>query len=345
MGIANDEEAMRAAIDIAATARRTVSPRPWVGAVVVSPDGEAFAGATEGRAGPHAEIVALARAGKQAQGGTLFVTLEPCSHHGRTPPCADAVIDAGIARCVVAVTDPDVQVNGSGLGRLRDAGITTDVGLLEHEVRIQLAPYLKHRMTGRPYVVLKLAGTLDGRSAAPDGSSQWITGAAARADAHGLRADSDAILVGAGTVRADDPSLTVRLPDTARVGDDASQPLRVVLGAAPAGAKVHPCLEMRGDLGRILDELGDRGVLQLMVEGGARVAHDFHAAGLVDHYVLYLAPALFGGDDARGLFAGAGVQSIDALWRGDITAVQQLGDDIRVDMVPRTDGVERKGEG
>jgi diaminohydroxyphosphoribosylaminopyrimidine deaminase/5-amino-6-(5-phosphoribosylamino)uracil reductase len=341
MGIANDEEAMRVAIDIAATARRTVSPRPWVGAVVVTADGESFAGATDGRDGPHAEVVALRQAGEKARGATLYVTLEPCSHHGRTPPCAEAVVAAGIARCVVAVADPDDQVDGSGIQHLRDAGIATEVGLLEHEVRAQLAPYLTHRRTGRPYVVLKLAGTLDGRSAAPDGSSQWITGEPARQDAHRLRADSDAILVGAATVRADDPSLTVRLPAGEAEG---VEPLRIVLGTAPAGATVHPCLERAGELEPILDELGRRGILQLMVEGGARVAHDFHAAGLVDRYVLYLAPALFGGDDARGLFAGAGAPDLASIWRGELVALQQLGDDIRVDMVPRTDGAARRGE-
>ncbi|MBN2624728.1 MAG: RibD family protein, partial [Acidimicrobiales bacterium] len=175
--------------------------------------------------------------------------------------------------------------------------------------------------------VLKLAASLDGRTAAPDGTSRWITGEAARADAHRLRAESDAVLVGAGTVRADDPSLTVRHVD----GRD---PLRVVLGHAPAGAKVHPCLEVQGDLGDVLDDLGDRQVLQLLVEGGATVAGAFHRAGLVDRYVLYLAPALFGGDDAPGLFSGAGAATMSDVWRGHITRVTPLGDDIRVDLQP-----------
>src|SRR5205814_7187308 len=160
------------------------------------------------------------------------------------------------------------------------------------EVAAQLRPYVKHRTTGRPWVVLKLAATLDGRTAAPDGTSRWITGEAARADAHRLRAESDAVIVGAGTVRADDPELTVRAVE----GRD---PLRVVLGKAPSGAKVHPALEIEGELDDVLAELGRRGVVQAMVEGGATVAGDFHRAGLVDRYVLYLAPVLFGGDDAR----------------------------------------------
>jgi diaminohydroxyphosphoribosylaminopyrimidine deaminase/5-amino-6-(5-phosphoribosylamino)uracil reductase len=181
-------------------------------------------------------------------------------------------------------------------------------------------------------VVLKLAASLDGRTAAPDGTSQWITGAVARADAHALRAESDAVLVGAGTVRADDPSLTVRDADAPR-GD----PVRVVLGHAPAGAKVHPCLERTGDLAAVLDELGGLGHLQLLVEGGAAVAHAFHHAGLVDRYVIYLAPALFGGDDARGLFAGPGAPTIGAVARGRIAGVAQLGPDLRIDLVPHAE--------
>jgi diaminohydroxyphosphoribosylaminopyrimidine deaminase/5-amino-6-(5-phosphoribosylamino)uracil reductase len=327
-----DEDRMRQAMAIASTARRRVSPRPWVGAVVVpadEPDHRGFEGATEGREGPHAEIVALQLAGVRADGATVFATLEPCSHHGRTPPCADALIDAGVARVVIGVTDPDPNVAGRGIDRLRDAGIAVDVGVCADEVTTQLWPYLVHRRSGRPHVVLKLAATLDGRIAAPDGSSQWITGEEARLDAHRLRADADAVLVGAGTVRADDPALTVRLP----AGEaDGVEPMRVVLGRSPEGASVNPAVELSGELDAVLDQLGQRGVLQLMVEGGARVAHDFHAAGLVDRYVIYLAPALFGGDDARPLFAGKGAQTIESLSRGRIIDVRRLGDDIRIDL-------------
>jgi len=328
---------MRRAIALASTARRRVSPRPWVGAVVVpgdEPDHAGYEGATDGRAGPHAEAVALAEAGPRAAGATVYCTLEPCAHHGRTAPCADALIEAGVTRVVVGIDDPDPKVAGQGIARLQAAGIAVDLGVLGDEIQGQLQPYLVHRRTGRPYVVLKLATTLDGRAAAPDGSSRWITGDAARLDAHRLRADSDAILVGAGTVRADDPSLTVRLP----AGEaDGVEPLRVVLGAAPTAAQVQPAMEWDGDLHELLDELGSRGVLQLMVEGGPRVAHDFHRAGLVDRYVIYVAPALFGGDDGRAVFAGSGASTIDAIWRGQIVEVQQLGEDLRIDLVGRDD--------
>ena len=318
---------MQRAIAVAASARTRTSPNPWVGCVIVTADGSTYEGATEPPGGPHAEVVALRAAGEAAAGSTLVCTLEPCSHYGRTPPCVDAIVAARVARVVIAVEDPDPHVNGAGVRALRAAGIEVEVGVSADEVRSQLAPYLKHRLTGRPYVVLKLAATLDGRTAAPDGTSQWITGEPARRDAHRLRAESDAVIVGAGTVRADDPALTVRHVE----GRD---PLRVVLGRAPETARVHPALEMDGDLQSVLDELGRQGVVQAMVEGGATVAAAFHRAGLVDRYVVYIAPALFGGDDARPLFAGAGVATIDDLWRGRVVAVDRIGPDIRVEMEP-----------
>ncbi len=352
---------MRRAIANAAAVRRFTSPNPWVGAVVVTPDGECFDGATQPPGGAHAEIMALRAAGSVVGGrgeaagfagaggaagpdeacevaqvlrgamawadSTLITTLEPCSHHGRTPPCVDAIIAAGIRRVVIGVLDPDPKVAGRGLASLQDAGLSVSVGVGADEVRTQLAPYLHHRITGRPFIVLKLAATLDGRIAASDRTSQWITGPEARADAHRLRAESDAILVGAGTVRADNPGLTVRHVD----GRD---PIRVVLGHAPPEALVHPCLERFGQIGPILDELGARGVLQVLVEGGATVAHQFHHAGLVDRYVMYLAPALAGGDDGLAIFRGAGAASIADVWRGDIQSVDKLGPDLCIVMHP-----------
>lgn len=324
----HDATAMDRAIALGWTARARAHPNPWVGAVVVGPDATSYEGATAEPGGPHAEAAALAAAGEGTRGATVYVTLEPCPHSGRTPPCADALIAAGVERVVVAIEDPDVRVRGRGIARLREAGLCVEVGLRAAEVTAQLAPYVKHRTTGRPWVVLKLAAGLDGRIGAPDGTSRWITGGAARDDAHRLRAESDAVLVGAGTVRADDPALTVRRAE----GRD---PVRVVLGRAPEGASVHPALEVSGDLGGVLDDLGRRGVVQLLVEGGASVAHDFHAAGLVDRYVFYLAPVLFGGDDARPMFAGPGAATMADVWRGAVTGVTRLGEDVRVDLAPR----------
>jgi diaminohydroxyphosphoribosylaminopyrimidine deaminase/5-amino-6-(5-phosphoribosylamino)uracil reductase len=324
---------MGEAIAVAATARSVASPNPWVGCVIVpAGDEPAALGATQPPGGPHAEAVALELAGPSAAGAVAYVTLEPCAHHGRTPPCADALIDAGIRRVVVGLVDPDPRVRGAGIARLEAAGVEVTVGVRAEEIAEQLAPYLKHRRTGRPWVVLKLAATLDGRTAAPDGTSRWITGPEARGDAHRLRAESDAILVGAGTIRADDPALTVRHPPWSPDGRPLRDPLRVVLGAIPAGARVLPALALGGDLGAVLDELGSRGVVQLLVEGGATVAHDFHRAGLVDRYVLYLAPALFGGDDGRPLFAGPGAATMGDLWRGRVVSVERLGEDVRIEL-------------
>jgi diaminohydroxyphosphoribosylaminopyrimidine deaminase/5-amino-6-(5-phosphoribosylamino)uracil reductase len=332
MTAATDSERMARALELGASVRALTPPNPWVGCVLVTRDGAMFEGATERAGGRHAEAVALdaARAaGADVVESTVWTTLEPCAHHGRTPPCADALVASGVARVVVGIEDPDVQVAGLGIARLREAGITVEVGILGSEVAEQLAPYLVQRRTGRPFVVLKLAASIDGRTAAPDGSSQWITGPEARADAHALRAESDAVLVGAGTVRADDPALTVRDAPAPR-GD----PARVVLGSAPAGAQVHPCLERTGDLGAVLDELGGLGYLQVLVEGGAGVAHAFHHAGLVDRYVLYVAPVLFGGDDGRSVFAGSGAATIGAVTRGRFRRVVPLGTDLRIDLDP-----------
>ena len=313
---------MRRALDLAASVRVIAHPNPWVGAVVQPGD---HPGATSAPGGPHAEVAALAAAGADARGATLYTTLEPCTAFPgkRTPSCAEAIVEAGIARVVVGIADPDPRVGGRGIAALRAAGIEVEVGVRADDVQAQLAPYVTHRTTGRPFVLLKLAASIDGRTAAPDGTSRWITGDQARSDAHRLRAESDAVLVGAGTVRADDPSLTVRHVE----GPD---PRRIVLGRAPSGAKVHPCDEVEGDLSELLDRLGSEGVVQVLVEGGPTVAAAFHRAGLVDRYVVYLAPAIFGGDDALALFTGTGAATIADVWRGRIVETTLLGDDLKV---------------
>ena len=326
---------MAEAVALGQRVRTETSPNPWVGAVVVpAGDQPAAEGATRPPGGPHAEVVALDLAGASARGATVYVTLEPCSHYGRTPPCTDALIAAGVRRVVVGIVDPDPLVSGRGLARLRDAGIEVEVGVLAAEVEASLRPYLAHRRRGRPWVVLKLAATLDGRIAAPDRSSRWITGPAARRDAHQLRAESDAILVGAGTVRADDPALTVRdVP-----GRD---PLRVVLGHPPGAARALPGPRPRWGAGATPRRSWPAAASSSSWSRAEPTwPASFHRRGLIDQYVLYLAPVLLGGDDGLPLFAGPGTPTLAGAWRGRISALQRLGPDVRVDLLAaEADGV------
>ncbi len=337
-GAVDDAVAMDASIAAAAWARFRTSPNPWVGAVVVLDGRIRGTGATEPPGGLHAERMAMEAAaltcGGSIGGSTLVTTLEPCHHTGRTEPCTEAIVAADVTRVVVAVEDPDSQVAGRGIDYLRGAGLEVIVGVRSLEVTEQLAPYLHHRRTGRPLVILKMATTFDGRTAAPDGSSKWITGPEARADVHRMRAESDAVCVGSATVFADDPRLDVRdWPDAVAMG--ATNPRRIVLGAIPKDARVLPADEHHGDLGELLDRLGDEGVLQLLVEGGAQVAGRFHREGLVDRVVAYVAPTLLGGDDGRPFLAGAGVTAMTDVWRGCFTNVQFLGEDLRLEMAPK----------
>jgi diaminohydroxyphosphoribosylaminopyrimidine deaminase / 5-amino-6-(5-phosphoribosylamino)uracil reductase len=330
-----DTELMAAALRVAQGIGRSVSPNPGVGAAIGCIDGRLFVGHTQPPGGAHAEVMALqaaADAGASVDGATMATTLEPCNHTGRTGPCTEAILAAGVARVIVGIVDPDPVVSGTGIQRLRNGGV--EVVLLDRDsadvdavsrVEKQLEFYLHHRRTGRPFVTLKLASSIDGRTAAPDRTSQWITSEPARIDAHRMRAEHDAILVGAGTVRDDDPSLTVR-------HINGIDPLRVVLGRAPALAKVHPCIEMSGQLTDILDQLGAQGTLSVLVEGGATVAAAFHAERLVNRYVLYLAPVLFGGDDALGIFRGTGATTIADVFRGAFESVEQLGPDLKLTM-------------
>ena len=320
----NDERMMRLAVDTAVDARLRSRPNPWVGAVVVATDGQVFCGATMQPGEAHAEVVALNAAGHNAHGATLYTTLEPCSHTGKTGPCTQAIINSKISRVVVGVIDPDKQVAGNGIQQLRDAGITVDVGVLQSEVERQLAPYLHHRRTGRPYVILKMAMTLDGRVAMRD-SSQWITGETARKRVHQLRAESDAILVGAGTVRADNPSLTTR-------DVDGPSPRRVVLGNVSPTDKVNPCLEWTGSLPNLLDTLGNEGVIQLMVEGGPRVATSFHNEQLINQYILHLAPIIAGGSESPNALAAS--TDMSSMMNGHIVSTQVLDNDIEIILEP-----------
>jgi diaminohydroxyphosphoribosylaminopyrimidine deaminase/5-amino-6-(5-phosphoribosylamino)uracil reductase len=320
-------ELMLLAVQAAEKARYHAPPNPWVGALIVGEHGVVIAeGHTQVPGEAHAEIVALRRAGERARGATMVVTLEPCCHVGRTGPCTDAIVKAGIVRVIVGTIDPDPRVAGQGIALLRASGIDVEVGIEEDVVRAQLAPYLWHRVTGRPYVVAKIASTLDGVVAMADGTSKWITGEPARRDAHVVRAQSQAIIVGAGTIRSDDPRLTARLDDI------ILEPLRVVLGRAPEHARVRPCLERSGDLGFILDELAHHDVIQVLVEGGPTTMSAFFAAGLVNHVVWYQAAAFAGSEGTSGALRSLSTSTISALRRGRLVDVRRIGEDIRIDV-------------
>jgi len=357
-----DEGYMRRALDLAARGAGLVSPNPMVGAVLVL-DGEVVGeGWHEGPGRPHAEVVALDAAGDRARGATLYVTLEPCAHYGRTPPCAPRVAQAGVTRVVAAMADPNPAVDGRGLAALRAAGMDVAVGLMEDLAARMNAPFLKHVRTGLPHVTLKMAASLDGKVAARDGSSRWITGEEARAEVHRMRGAADAILVGAGTAFRDNPSLTVRDP-----GYEGRPPVRVVVdgrgivpethavfsdGLAPtvvattegapawrrdawraAGAEVL-VLDDAGSalipLEGLFRELGKRDVQRVLLEGGPTLAFEAVRRELVDEVVLFFAPILIGGQDAPSVLMGGGIPTIAAPFRLDLDEVSRIGSDIKV---------------
>ncbi|HEY2795111.1 MAG TPA: bifunctional diaminohydroxyphosphoribosylaminopyrimidine deaminase/5-amino-6-(5-phosphoribosylamino)uracil reductase RibD, partial [Micromonosporaceae bacterium] len=321
------------------------SPNPSVGAVVLDSTGElAGEGFTEPAGGSHAEIVALRRAGDRARGGTAVVTLEPCNHTGRTGPCVDALIAAGVARVVVAVHDPNPLASG-GADRLRAAGVEVLLGVRADEARHGLRYWLHALERQRPYLIWKYAGTLDGRSAAADGTSKWITSESARADVHQLRGTVDAIIAGTGTVLADDPHLTVR----AESQDLQRRPLRVVVdstGRTPADARVRDAAaptwiataadvgttaDGRVDLEALMKQLYARGIRSALLEGGPTLAGAFLQAGLVDEVVGYLAPKLLGAGPAA--LGRTGITTISDAIDLHITDVTRIGADIRITAV------------
>jgi diaminohydroxyphosphoribosylaminopyrimidine deaminase/5-amino-6-(5-phosphoribosylamino)uracil reductase len=327
-------DAMRRALAASAAVHGTTSPNPPVGAVVLDASGVVVGvGATAPPGGPHAEVTALRAAGDRARGGTAVITLEPCAHHGRTPPCTDALRAAGVAAVAFAVADPHPTAGG-GAAVLRAAGIIVREGALAEQVRRgPLRAWLHAVPTGRPHVTWKLAATLDGRSAAADGTSRWITGEAARAEVHALRATVDAIVVGTGTVLADDPALTARHPDGSLW---AHQPLRVVVGhrdVPPGYALTAPdVLHLRTrDPDVVLAALHERGLVDVLLEGGPRLAGGFVAAQRVDRVLAYLAPALLGAGPAA--LADAGVGTIGAIQRLHVDEVRRVGADVVVDAV------------
>jgi diaminohydroxyphosphoribosylaminopyrimidine deaminase / 5-amino-6-(5-phosphoribosylamino)uracil reductase len=338
-----EDEAMVRAIALAARGLGTTSPNPVVGCLLLSADGEVVGEGFHAYAGgPHAEIVALAQAGKLARGGTAVVTLEPCNHTGRTGPCSRALLDAGIKRLVMAVDDP-TSVAGGGAAALRAAGVEVEIGVRHDEAEAGNIAWLTAVQRNRPHVTWKFAATLDGRSAAADGTSQWITSAPARGDVHVLRGTVDAIVAGVGTVLADDPQLTVR--DLRDNSLNITQPLRVVVdsgGRTPETARVRDAAartwiataaevgagrDGRVDLAALLAMLFARGVRAVLLEGGPTLAGAFLAEGLVDKVIGYVAPKLLG----AGLPAlvGAGVHTIADAIDLELTDVKQIGPDLR----------------
>ncbi|MFD4764127.1 bifunctional diaminohydroxyphosphoribosylaminopyrimidine deaminase/5-amino-6-(5-phosphoribosylamino)uracil reductase RibD [Streptomyces sp. NPDC058439] len=365
MDTAADITAMRRAIALAARGLGSTSPNPVVGCVILDAAGQPAGEGFHRRAGgPHAEIHALRGAGDRAHGGTAYVTLEPCNHTGRTGPCAQALVEAGVARVVYAVGDPNPQATG-GADTLRAAGIKAEQGLLADEAEAVNAAWLTSVRLGRPYVLWKYGATLDGRIAAADATSRWITSPESRADVHRLRAEADAVVVGSGTARTDDPQLGVRgiegavqplrvVVDTgaatvrpgARVLDDTAPTLIAVAADADAHhlpeeavlrlprAATGPGL----DITALLSALYGRGVRSVLLEGGPTLAGAFVAAGTVDKVVGYLAPVLLGAGPAA--LADAGITTIAEALRLDVTETVRIGPDLRITAVP---GPARKG--
>ena len=338
--------AMDRAILIAALGLGSTSPNPSVGAVILDAAGAvAGEGHTAPPGGPHAEIVALRQAGSRARGATAVVTMEPCDHTGRTGPCSEALIEAGIARAVVAIRDPTPEASG-GIDRLRAAGIDIEVGVRAAEARAGLRYWLTALGRERPYVIWKFASTLDGRSAAADGTSKWITSEAARADVHALRGTVDAIIAGVGTILADDAQLTVRAEIRTpkaplRVVVDSSgrtpKDARVCDNAAPTwiatAADVGTTGDGRVDLAALCKRLYDRGVRAVLLEGGPTLAGAFAEAGLIDEVVGYIAPKLLGaGANALG---AAGIETIGNALELEIRDVIRIGPDLRLTAVPK----------
>ncbi|MCB0941951.1 MAG: bifunctional diaminohydroxyphosphoribosylaminopyrimidine deaminase/5-amino-6-(5-phosphoribosylamino)uracil reductase RibD [Mycobacterium sp.] len=326
---------MRLAVDQAQRVKGSTYPNPPVGAVILDAAGDVVGtGGTEPVGGPHAEVIALQAAGERAAGGTAVVTLEPCSHHGRTPPCVDALLAAGVATVVFAVADPNPAAAG-GAERLQSAGVMVTGGVCADEVAAgPLREWLHKQRTGLPHVTWKFATSVDGRSAAADGSSQWITGEAARADVHRRRAAADAIVVGTGTVFADDPTLTARLPGG---GLAEHQPLRVVVGRREIAPEANVLNDdsrtmviSTHDPDEVLRALSDR--TDILIEGGPTLAGAFLRAGAIDRILAYVGPILLGGpimavDDV-------GVPTIARALRWSFDGVERIGPDLLLSLVP-----------
>lgn len=359
----NDLDYMQLALQLAKSARGQTSPNPLVGAVVVK-DRQIIGMGAHLKAGePHAEVHALTMAGEKAKGGTIYVTLEPCSHHGRTPPCANLIIEKGIRRVVVATTDPNPKVAGKGIAKLKAAGIDVEEGLLKEEADQMNQVFYHFIETRKPFVTLKSAISLDGKIATVTRESQWITGGEARKDVHQYRHEHDGILVGVGTVLADNPSLTTRLTHGGKhpirvildhklrtplesqvIIDGKAQTWIVTSRLAPPekvnefrkkGVTILQVDSEQIDIEEVLALLGEKGISSLFVEGGAKVNGSFLLAGSVNQVVTYIAPKLIGGQQAPTSFGGEGISSINDVMNLEIKHVEKIGNDIKIISVPK----------
>jgi len=359
--VVDDEAYLERALGLAERGRGLTSPNPLVGAVVVAEGRILGQGFHEGPGRPHAEIVALEEAGEGARGATLYTTLEPCDHFGRTPPCTRAIARGGVARVVSAMGDPNPVVDGRGFAALEAAGIEVRTGVLAHDAMRLNEAYVKHVRTGLPFVTWKMAASLDGKVASRDGTSRWITGEAARADVHRLRAAADAIVVGAGTALVDDPSLTVRdpryrgrpplrvlvdargrVPETGDLFDASAPTMVATTSLAPRerreawrsrGAEVVEYEPEGGGvpLTQLLSDLGKRDIQGVLLEGGPTLAWSMVEDRAVDKVVVYLAPKLIGGQDAPGVLGGRGFAPIAQAMQLSIASFDLVGEDLRVE--------------
>ncbi|AXN38599.1 bifunctional diaminohydroxyphosphoribosylaminopyrimidine deaminase/5-amino-6-(5-phosphoribosylamino)uracil reductase RibD [Peribacillus butanolivorans] len=362
----NDQYYMKLALDLAASAKGKTNPNPVVGAVIVK-DGVIAGTGIHRKAGePHAEVHAFKMAGDYAKNATLYVTLEPCSHYGKTPPCANLVKESGVRRVVVATQDPNPEVAGRGISILRDAGIEVEVGVLEKEAQRLNERFIHNMITNRPFVISKYATTLDGKLATHTGHSKWITGEESRHSVHLLRDEVDAILIGIGTVLADNPSLTTRLPE-----GGGKNPIRIILDSelrVPLDANVVqvsdaktvivtqenasvdkiadlsekgiefiivPKTDAGLDLRILMEELYKKGITDVLLEGGSEVNASFLRAGLIDKYLIYVAPKLLGGRNSLTPFSGINVDTMDEAMDVSISSVDMSGEDICIIAYPK----------
>lgn len=361
------ERYMKRAIELAERGLGSTSPNPAVGCVIINNGGIVGEGWHEYAGGPHAEANALKAAGRAAYGGAMYVTLEPCNIHGKTPPCTKAIIEAGINLVIVGTGDPNPSVNGRGIAELRNAGLKVETGVMAEQIEKMNEAYNKHITTGLPFVTMKVAMSADGRIATKTGSSRWITGEEARARVHLMRSRSDAVMTGIGTIVADNPRLDARLDNP-----QAHQPVRVVidgqgripadavvvtsanetttiiattdmmsleksqlLAAAGAEVMVVPKTSGRIDLSKLLRELGQRGICSVILEAGSALSSAFISEGLPDKYVFFMAPKLIGGDAALGFYGGSGIDDISEAAQLEFTTVEKVGGDIMIEAYPK----------